>query len=217
MQPYGAVTDFSNKVAINCINEAIYYIVTHTWFKEAEVDCRWEDVVTAQVLFEAVEGTGSITDVDITTSPTPVNATPPSLNALEARFHFPPDSQSLTIWEVYIIVMQALTSMAQYPSTDAVPQFFVVKARARAISNANMQFVEVGARRTRPPFFEYRCAINTVRQIPAWMRSQGRFGEIGMAIAVDRIDLGTGYLDKGLQQLRSIDGVPMFNQSVAVS
>ena len=82
-----------------------------------------------------------------------------------------------------------------------------------------MQFVEVGAHRTRPPFFDYRYVINTVRQITAWMMSQGPFREIGMALVVDRINLGTGLflLKKELQQLRWLDGVPMFNQSVAAS
>ena len=41
-----------------------------------------------------------------------------------------------------------------------------------------------------------------------------------MVMAFDRIDLGTGFLkrkNEGLQQFRSLNGVPMFNEGVASS
>ena len=115
--------------------------------------------------------------------------------------------------------MQALTSVAQYSSIDVVPQYFVVKARARAFSNANMQFVEMGAHRTRSPFFDYRYVIKTVKLILVWMMSRRRFLKVGTAMAIDRIDLGTGFSKrkKRLRQLRSLDRVPISNQSVASS
>ena len=107
VQPYGIATDLSNQVAVKCIKEGIYYMVMYRQFKEAEVHCKWNGLVIAQVLFlfEGIEGTGSRTDLDNITNPTPVDTLTPSLNALEADFHFHSDSQSLTIWEVYVIIM----------------------------------------------------------------------------------------------------------------
>ena len=53
-------------------------------------------------------------------------------------------------------------------------------------------------RRTRPPFFEYRWLIESLRQLPAFLLQQGRFAEISMGIVVDGVHVGNGLLEKAV-------------------
>ncbi len=51
--------------------------------------------------------------------------------------------------------------------------------------------------RTRPPFFEYRWAIEAVRQMPGFLLQQRRFAELGIRVIVDGVRVGTALLEKG--------------------
>ena len=50
--------------------------------------------------------------------------------------------------------------------------------------------------RTRPPFFEYRWLIETLRQLPGFLIQQSRFAETSIGIVVDGVHVGNGVLEK---------------------
>ncbi len=222
VDPVYPATDVENRVAVLCIYWGMETVVSNRNYKNAEIDCFWDNVVVAQVRFEqpgyyssaTVETNSPISSLGVTAEPTVSNGTTPGLTAgnstlnsptalntsLDARvnsiFYFRSDSQTLSLTDVFIITMATLKNVASFPSTDAVTSF---TSGAGSAYDLYFAFASGETIRTRPPFYEYRWIIETVRQIPAWMLSQRRFAEISIGILVDDVHLGSAVLEKGEQ------------------
>jgi len=218
--PAGIAADFSNQVAVKCIYWGMVYIMAERHFKDAEIDCKWDNLVVAQVQFQGLQTTTRIETLNTTTDSNPVNATTTPLSAVEPVFMFTRDAKTLTVWEVYISVMAALMHVARLPSTDVVEAF---TSQATAPSSpvyydVHMLFIGESIR-TRPPYYEYSHIIEALRQLPGWLRRQGRFAETSFGVVVDGIHVGTGLLSKGPPEsdATSLARVPEPSASVAVS
>ncbi len=220
--PFGTAVDFSNEVAVKCIYWGMFSIVTERQFNDADVDCKWDNVVVAQVQFQGSPTMTCPGPLNTNTDSNPVNATTTApLSDVVPIFLFIQGAQTLTIWEVYISVMVALKHVARWPRTDVVEAFTSRATTAPggpAYFDVHMLFVGTLIR-ARPPYYEYGNIIEVLRQLPAWMRRQGRFAETSFGVVVDRVHVGSGLLLSGPpDSLRaSLAGVPQPSTSVAVS
>ncbi len=67
---------------------------------------------------------------------------------------------------------------------------------SRAEGDASLPF-EPYQMCTRPPYFEYRWLIETLRNMPAFMIQQGRLAESSIGIVVDTVHVGDRLLRNG--------------------
>ena len=51
--------------------------------------------------------------------------------------------------------------------------------------------------RTTPPLYQYRWAIDAVKQIPGYMLAHNKFAEPAFVITVDGVNIGPGMLEQG--------------------
>jgi len=220
--PFGTAVDFSNEVAVKCIYWGMFYIVTQRQFNDAEVDCKWDGVDVAQVQFQGLPTTTCLETLNTNADSNPVNATTTApLSAVVPMYLFIQGAQTLTIWEVYISVMAALMHVARWPSTDVVEAFTsqaTTTPGGPAYFDVHMLFVGTLIR-ARPPYYEYGNIIEVLRQLPAWMRRQGRFAETSFGVVVDGVHMGSGLLQRGPPESlpASLAWVPQPSASVAVS
>lgn len=204
--PKRPATDVLNEVSLLCIRWGMTHVISQGEYKNAEIDCLWDTVVVAQVHFErpgyqslsnnasvlapiAESPGGSVSPLSLITT---TNDT--LLAAVTPAFSFRADSQTLPIPNVFVITIAVLTAFAYYPKTDPVSTWSVVGTGPEW--NTSMLF-EPYSIRARPPFFEYRWAIETVRQMPGFLLQQGRFAELSIGIIIDGVHVGNALLAKG--------------------
>lgn len=202
---YPAV-DVLNEVALLCIWWGMAVVLRERGYKDAEIDCLWDTVVVAQVNFER-SGYLSLLNTTNALAPTakgPGGSVSPSslitttndtlLAAVTPGFYFHENSQTLSIPSVFFTTITVLTAFAYYPNTDPVETWAIVRTGPEW--DTSMLF-EPYSIRTRPPFFEYRWAIEAVRQMPGFLLQQRRFAELGIRVIVDGVRVGTALLEKG--------------------
>lgn len=210
--PVSPAINFENRLAVWGIYRAVKFMISHSRFESARVDCTYKATILAQVYFErpgypsparsSMKTNGTALDLNTTITSTSVTTTEPlSHFQLNVVFHFFPHAETLGMMDVYITVMATLTRLAEWPGTDPVSPF---RAGAGDGYNARMVFHSAETIRATPPFYEYKWIVETVRQIPGWMLAQGRFAELGIGIVVNQVHLGTAVLERGYAQ----SGVP---------
>ena len=208
--PLPPATDILNEVAVLCISDGMYILIRERAYENARVVCSWDAVPVAKVYFgrpgnhlpssnttltllsptaETLGGSDNNNFTSLTTTTT--NAT--LLEAVTPVFFFSSDSQTLTIPGVFVTLIFALKGFAFRPNTDTVQTYTVIHPAEEG--DASMVF-EPYQIRTRPPYFEYRWLIETLRQMPAFLLQQGRFAELSIGIFVDGVHVGNGVLEK---------------------
>ena len=204
--PKRPATDVSNEVSLLCIRWGMTDVIINGIYKDTEVDCLWDSVVVAQVNFER-SGFQSLLNTTSALAPTaessggsvnpssPITTTNDTiLAAVTPSFYFRADSQTLSIPCVFVTTMAVLTAFAYKPNTDPVETWAIVRTEPEW--DTSMLF-EPYLIRARPPFFEYRWAIETVRQMPGFLLQQGRFAELSIGVIVDGVHVGNALLEKG--------------------
>lgn len=210
--PEPPATDVLNDIAIPCITAGLINAMRFRRFKNTEIQCQWDEVTVARVSFEpAGESSSNATEALSLPADDPggsgnssslINTTHLNDTRLElvaAGFFFPPNSQTTSVEAVFFNAIMTLASFAYYPSTELIHD-----AAVRATNYDTYIHFEQAETRTQPPFFEYRWAIEAVRELPRFMLRQRRFAEVGIGISVDDVLVGQGYFSKGTPP----DGVP---------
>ncbi|CAF9942585.1 MAG: hypothetical protein ALECFALPRED_009828 [Alectoria fallacina] len=189
-----------------CISWGLRHWIEDREYRIVDVECIWDAVLVAHVVFErpsyrassnATEALSLIAERagesgNLSSPVTSANDT--LLEAVTPLFGFRPDSENLPILNVFYLTIKVLTAFAPIPNTDTVETYTVVDLDGEWQS---YMLFEPFSIRARPPFFEYRWAIETVRQIPGFCLQQGRFAEIGIHVVVDGVHVGTGLMGKG--------------------
>ena len=192
--PASSATDIPNEVAVSCIHYGVLALIMEAEFKEAEFDCRYDGASIASVFIDTTQTYSTFSIGNVTQAN---NISTTSLNATENDFNFVRNAKTLTIWEVYIMILVSLKAVAKFPSSDAVKAFVAQPAeQIRYLCDAYMLFVGESIRIT-PPYFEYKLITEALRQLPSWLHSQGRFAEVGIGIVDGRTHLGSGLFMKG--------------------
>lgn len=240
VDPVEPAIDVANRIAIMCIWWAMYFVTVERRFRNMEVDCKWDNVVVAQVHFQALkplssaqdqtaddsrfEGastntTKSVASLSIPMSMGEGNTTTPWLNEkLDIKFNFFEDAQTLTVFDVYIAVMGALNYVARRPSTDAVARF---NCGPYTDFDIRITFDSARTIRARPPYYEYRHVIEALRLLPAWIVAQGRFAEVYFNIGIDHIYVALAFLTRSYRapdlDTPSLAGSPAASHDLAIS
>ena len=209
--PLQPATDVLNEVAVLCISDGMYSLIRDQTYKNAKIVCLWDAVPVAQVYFDTSRyhlSSSNITEALLSSTAdtlggsdsnnfssltTTITNNVTLLEAVTPVFFFSPDSQILTIPGVFITLILALKECAFRPNTDTVPTYTVIQAVEEG--DASMVF-EPYQIRTRPPFFEYRWLIETLRQLPGFLIQQSRFAELSIGIVVDGVHVGNGVVEK---------------------
>ncbi|KAF6222301.1 hypothetical protein HO133_001387 [Letharia lupina] len=206
IEPQQPATDVLNEIMLLCIFFGMDRVIREREYRNAKILCFWDNVVVAQVLFErpGYQSSANTTDVLSPTAESPggsgnissliTTTNDTLLEAVTPRFYFRPDSQSLPTPNVFGTVITVLLAFAYVPNTDPLEAYTVVRTGAEW--DVSMLF-ESTLIRTRPPYFEYRWAIETVRQMPGFLLQQGRFAELIIGVIVDGVHVGNALLVKG--------------------
>ncbi|CAD6570007.1 MAG: hypothetical protein ASARMPREDX12_003268 [Alectoria sarmentosa] len=206
VEPERPATDVSNEVALMCISWGLRNWIEDREYRIVEVECIWDDVLVAHVVFEqaSYQASSNATEALSLTAERPggtgnlsspiASANDTLLEAVTPGFSFPPNSETLPILNVFYLTIKVLTAFARIPNTDTVGTYDVVSLDGEWES---YMLFEPASIRARPPYFEYRWAIETVRQIPGFCLQQGRFAEISFGVVVDGVLVGNGLMGKG--------------------
>ncbi|KAL8691750.1 MAG: hypothetical protein Q9218_003099 [Villophora microphyllina] len=202
VSPLGSASTFDNDIATLCIYYGIEDMVRKRKYKEAELDCYWDNVEIARVVInDPITTTSNTVASNSFAIPTVNNTTDalsqiddPIVKAVRPRFGYFPDGIIIDIPTACLTVMYSLAKFSRQRATDAVPR---CSTDPGPEWNACMVFPADGPIRTRPPFLEYRWVIESIRQIPEWMKRHGRFANLAISFWVDGINLGGGILVKG--------------------
>lgn len=241
MQPVGPEVEIENRIAVWALYYGVKTIVEDGKFRDCEVAIYWDDKLVASATFKnpkhpqaSVVGhfnstrtsnestqilTGSNSGTLASNSTANIEANTPAGDPINTQlkviFHSSPEAQSLSYIEVFITVMATLKDLAQFSSTERMP-FLVSSAGAGYL--ARMSFPAEDPPRTRPPYFEVRWAIEAVRQVPGWQLTRGRWCEVGFALMIGEVFVGSGALGKGeVENERGMVAVQEAGANVTVS
>lgn len=126
--------------------------------------------------------------VNITNVITTNDADNPAEARLIVSFEFYGDI--LSVYDVFVPVMSALTDMAQIPNNLESAGLRVGVDGFKGYICALPAYPP----RTSPPYLNYGWLIRAVARIPAYMLDKGRFGTVTMILAVDGVTVGFGRL-----------------------
>ncbi len=220
MQPVGPEVEIENRIAVWALYYGVKTIVEDEKFRDCEAAIYWDDKLVALATFKNPEHpqasvvgrfnstrtsnestqilTGSNSGTLASNSTANIEANTPAGDPINTQlkviFHSSPEAQSLSYIEVFITVIATLKDLAQFSSTERMP-FLVSSAGAGYL--ARMSFPAEDPPRTRPPYFEVRWAIEAVRQVPNWQLTRGIWCEVGFALMIGEVFVGSGSLDKG--------------------
>lgn len=206
VEPQHPATDVSNELALKCISWGLRRWIEYRVYRNVSVECVWEAVLVPHVKFErqSYQTSSNATEALSLTAERPrgsgnlsspvTSANDTLLEAVTPVFLFGPDSKNLPILNIFYLVLKVLTAFARFPNTDTLGRYTVVETGS--VWDVYMIF-EPSAIRARPPYFEFRWAIETVRQIPGFCLQQGRFAELDIGVVVDYVLVGHGGMDKG--------------------
>ena len=101
---------------------------------------------------------------------------------------FQPYGDTLGIYDVFVPVMSGLTDMGR------IPNYYESSGLMIGLNgfNGHVCFIPSIPPRTSPPTLNYGWLIRTVARIPAYMLSEGRFGEVIITVIVDDVMVGNG-------------------------
>ncbi len=236
MQPVGPEVEIENRIAVWALYYGVKTIVEDENSRDCEIAIYWDDKLVAKATFKNPEhpkasvvghfkptqisneptqiltGTNSSTLASKSTANIKANrlADDPLNTQLKVLFHSSSEAQSLSYIEVFITVMASLKDLAQFSSTERMP-FLVSSAGAGYL--ARMSFPAEDPPRTRPPYFQVRWAIEAVRQVPGWQLTRGRWCEVGFALMIGEVFVGSGALDKG--EIENGQGMVMVQETGA--
>ena len=215
VDPFPPNTDVANHIAIRCIWWAVYFLVLDRKFKEVTIDCKLDNVVLAQVRFgegqplpfspaqnhaeneNGFPGMSTNTTSKVGSLDGPISDTKPNGShtlldeQIDILFGYLDNSRSLAVFDVFIVVIGALSSVARWPSTEAVKGF---GAGTFGPFDARLIFESARTIRATPPYYEYRHVIEALRRIPPWLMAQGKFKELEIGIRVDGVLLASANL-----------------------
>lgn len=121
------------------------------------------------------------------------NISTPS-NADDLRVFVSPIGQPLTVHETFMPILACLDYVARFASTSPVDAFRVHPAD----TDAWIEFRGYGSQpRVEPPFFEYQWVTRALGMLPERMALVGGGRESIIAILVDGVRVGDGWIRKG--------------------
>ncbi|KAL8768077.1 MAG: hypothetical protein Q9209_005620 [Squamulea sp. 1 TL-2023] len=196
IQSMGPTSDILNEVALLCIFQSIAYTAHLRQYRNSETDCHWDNKLVARIYVERQSQSPDTNILSLTressgASPTTNTSTVQS-GAVTPRFAFSQGSQLFTVENVFIVALAVLKEFAYKPNEDPVRTYTYVKTEW---SPAFMLF-EPESIRSRPPYFEYRWAIETIPKMLAFLVRARRFADLSIAIIVDKVYVGNALLDK---------------------
>lgn len=205
--PEYPATDVLNEVSLLCIRWAMTDVIRQKGYNNTSIDCYWDNVVVATARFQppgyhplsnttsalaptAESPGGSVSNSSLT------NATNDTLLAavVDPHFVFTPESRNIRISSVFATIFTVLSAFAFRPNTDVIPAYTIVRTGPEW--DTCMLF-DASTIRARPPYFEFRWAIETVRQMPVYLLQQRRMAELSIGINVDGVRVGNALLEKG--------------------
>lgn len=194
-------------------------------FRESKVECFWDNESIATLFIDKAEnhpsrsnnigasnttGLEGASDTNVRLEFPSSNFTKPNntLNeVVNPGFYIRPDAKTLQILNVFVMVINAVyTLFRSYPLGDEIRQFTFIKTKPEwdvaMILTSNYERI-----RARPPHFEIRFAIETVRRLPAFLLHQRRFAETDFSVVVDDVRVGRGLMFQGQDPYRAIKAV----------
>lgn len=195
---------FQNGIATLCIYQGMAHLLSLQKYKNVVIDCFWDRVKTAEVQFARAGWSSSSTNSSSSTKTITEHANNtaglrPAINetilsAVRPVFRFMRNGQDLDIPLALITIMAALKEFSFHCSIDPVMPSII---SAGSQWDACMIFGSQEKIRTTPPFYEYRWAIETVRQLAYFLYVYRRFAEVSIIVVVDQIALAAALLEKG--------------------
>ncbi|KAL8782623.1 MAG: hypothetical protein Q9213_005210 [Squamulea squamosa] len=196
MESMGPTSDISNEVALLCISQSIAYTAHVRRYRNSVADCLWDNELVARIHVEQQHPNQDTNRLSLTGgssgAPLTLNASTAQLGALTPRFVFLQRSETFTVEDVFIVALAVLKEFAYKPNEDPVGTYTYVRANW---SPASMLFEPISIR-TRPPYFEYRWAIETIPKMLAFLVRARSFADLGIAIIVDDVHVGNAILDR---------------------
>ena len=144
------------------------------------------DVAKRRRVLQSTNATTMIDEFNITD----IVATDQINDPQEARVSttFTPAGAALGIFDIFMPVMNAITDMAESPSTYRTDGLVAGFDGARGI----VCLLQVVPHRTTPPFMEYRWIIRAIARIPGYMLAHHRFGEVSILMSIDGVPVAFG-------------------------
>lgn len=164
-------------------------VVNHSPIRGLSVEER-QSHVTLQLGNSSAASSSTNGLTNITNVISPENVNDPDDERLNVTFE--PYGATVGIYDVFVPVMRGLTDMGRIPD-DSESSGLMISLHG---FNGFICFAPVLPLRTRPPILNYGWLIRTVARIPTYMLGKGRFGEVTIEVAVDRVNVGYGRLSK---------------------
>ncbi|KAL8957276.1 MAG: hypothetical protein Q9183_006102 [Haloplaca sp. 2 TL-2023] len=177
-------------MSIVCLYHILEKMVAVNTFETVEVRCSEGTNIRATILIEAIPPT---TEVG-TSQPSPQNTTDSiaanatALQAVTPDFDFlaPPLDKPIQITAAVVTLMYTLTKMGVQEKTADVPRSYFDPGPRW---DASIIFPSEGPIRTRPPYMEYRWAIETIGQVMGFFQQRRRFANMYGRVIVDGVVL----------------------------
>ncbi|KAL8801763.1 MAG: hypothetical protein Q9182_004235 [Xanthomendoza sp. 2 TL-2023] len=190
--PKSPAVDVSNEVATLCIYYGMEDMIRHRQFQECTFACELDNVEVAVVNIWNESSTPEAVKEPSMTKTT--NLTQSLLNDLRPHFRYLDRGADISIYVTFVTVMYSIMAFSSFRGADVVPSCHTDPGPAW---EASIIFPGDGPRRRRPPFFEYRYAIDTLNLALHYMLGNARFAELGLYVSVDGEYLGRALLFKG--------------------
>ncbi len=99
----------------------------------------------------------------------------------------------LTLQEMFLTLIPAVTVIAQHPATQHVEPFNI----RDMTMDSEFKYQNAVPPRADEPYFQYGCAAVALRILPRAMIQAGKLGSVEFTVNVDGTPVGTGVLKRG--------------------
>ena len=197
ISPFEAST-VGNDMARVCLYHILEKMISLSTFKKVEVRCYENDDIKARIAIDASPaateaGTSQLSPGNTTNS---IAADDTTLKAVTPYFGFltPPLDKPIPTPVAVVTLMYALTWMGAEDKTAVVPRSYIDPGPRW---DASIIFPSEGPVRTRPPYMEWRWAIETIGKVIGFFLQRRRFANMYGLIRVDGVQLDEFLFTKG--------------------